>query len=261
MTWLGKLLQKLFAIRDHSEGDVVKPFLDHLEDLRVMIFKMLTAVAIATIVAFCFHEQLMKLVMAPLNEAHLKVVTFQLIESFMLSVKLSFYAGIVIAFPFLLWFLAGFVLPALTRKEKRMVLPGVLGGFVLFVCGVVASYKFILPKTIHWFAGYTFDIGMDMVLQAQGYFSFVANLCLACGLLCELPVVVLALSALGLVSFQLLAATRPYAVTIILIVVAILAPTPDPITFVTLSIPVLAIYELCIWIVWFMERRRAKREA
>ncbi len=261
MIWLSKTLNKIFSIREQSDGDVVKPFLDHLEDLRVMIFKMLAAVIIATIISFSFNGWLMDIVRRPLDAQNLGVelVTFQLIEGFMLSLKLSFYAGIVLSFPFLLWFLAGFVLPALTRKEKRLIMPGVLGGFVLFIIGVILSYLYILPNTIHWFANYASSRGLKLTLQAQGYFSFVANLCLACGLLCELPVVVLVLSALGMISYRFLASTRPYAVTIILIVVAILAPTPDPITFLTLSVPVLAIYELCIWIVWLMERRRAKR--
>jgi sec-independent protein translocase protein TatC len=262
MTWLGKLLSKLFSIREQSDGDVVKPFLDHLEDLRVMIFKMGGVLIGGMVVAFFFRDDLMRLVKAPLDKENLglELVSFELTEGFMISLKLAFYAGIVLSFPFLLWFLAGFILPALTRKEKRLILPGVMGGFVLFCFGVVASYEYILPRTIHWFADYTKRMQITMVLQARTYFSFVANLSLAAGLMCELPVVVLALSALGLVSFKLLSSTRPYAITIILILVAILAPSPDPFTFMTLAIPVLSIYELCIWIVWLMERRRAKNE-
>jgi sec-independent protein translocase protein TatC len=75
-----------------------------------------------------------------------------------------------------------------------------------------------------------------------------------------LPVAVLSLSALGLVSYKLLSTTRPYAVTLIMILVAVVSPTPDPFTFFALSVPGIAIYELCIWLVWLMERRKRNKE-
>ncbi len=259
MTWLSKLLQKLFSIREHSDGDIVKPFLDHLEDLRVMLFKMIFTVVIGSIVAFCFHGRIVDLLRAPLAAEHipLNLTTFQLMEGFMISLKLSFYTGIVVAFPFLLYFFAGFVLPALTRREKRLMIPGSMAGFALFILGVIASYKFILPKTIRFFYQYNNSMDLTQMLRAQDYFSLVANLSLATGLLAELPVLVLALSALGIIDFRLLSTTRPYAVTIILIVVALIAPSPDPLTFLTMAAPVVAIYEICIWIVWLVDRRRA----
>lgn len=262
MSWISKLLSKLFSIREQSDGDIVKPFLDHLEDLRVMLMKMLLTLGCGTALAFTVRKQIMALLLKPLQSEHndLHLVEFDLTSPFMISLKLSFYAGIVISFPFLLWFLAGFVLPALTRKEKRLLVPGIFGGFVLFSLGVVAAYEFILPKTIRFFSEYANDVGIAMTLQATKYYSFVCNLAIACGLLCELPVVILALSALGIVSYQLLASTRAYAVTVILILVALIAPSPDPFTFIVMGAPVIGIYELCIWIVWFMERRRKEVE-
>lgn len=260
MTWLNKLLRKLFSIREHSDGDVVKPF-HHLEDLRGVIFKMIASVVCGTIVSYYFHSDLMELLAKPLDEAspglHLK--GFSVITPFMVSLKLSFYAGIVVSFPFLLWFLAGFVLPALTRQEKKLIFPGVLGGFVLFLFGALAAYKFVLPRTLKFFLDYGKDAGIDPMLDAGLYYSLVANLCLACGLLCELPIVIIALSTMGLVTFKLLSSTRAYAFTVILIIVAIIAPSPDPFTFMILGLPVLGIYEMCIWIVWLMERRREKQ--
>ena len=119
----------------------------------------------------------------------------------------------------------------------------------------------ILPKAIYFFWKWNEDHGFHLKQVMLGkYFSFVVNLLLACGLLCEGPVVILVLAKLGLVSYQLLARTRSYAVVVILIIVALIAPTPDPFTFITLSAPALAVYELCIWLVWLMERRRKKAE-
>ncbi len=257
MTWLNKFLHKLFAIRENQERDAVKPFLEHLEDLRITLFKMAFSLAVGMVIAFFYRNPLMTIVQRPLHDAGLTILTLQLTEVFMLSLKLAFYAGVVFSFPFLLYFVAEFVLPALTRKERRLLIPGILASFILFGCGVVVSYFYILPKTIRWFKEYSESLGIPLTqVQAGPYFSFVANLSIACGLLCELPVVVIALSLLNIVSFALLARTRAYAMVLIGILVAILAPSPDPITFITLSLPVMGIYELCIWIVWLIERRR-----
>jgi sec-independent protein translocase protein TatC len=159
----------------------------------------------------------------------------------------------------LLYFLAEFVLPALTRKEKRMLLPGILIGFALFGFGVVVSYRYILPKTVQWFFRYTYEsLGIDIQLRAVTYFSFVAHLTIVCGLLCEVPIVVVALALLDMVSYKLLSGTRPYAVVGIMILVAIISPSPDPVTFLTLALPVLGVYEICIWLVWLIEKRRKR---
>ncbi len=260
MSWL----RKIFSFREKRDsgpqrdehGDVVKPFLEHLEDLRVTLFKMAVCLIVGGIVAFCFHDWLMAVVMKPIDDIGVKVIATDMITPFMLSLKLSFYAGIVITFPFLLYFAAEFVLPALTRRERRFLLPGIAVGFVLFGCGVVISYLYILPKTIHWFFNYAQAMQIEMFLDAGKYFGFVAHLCLACGFLCEMPIVIIALSMLNVVSYRLLSSTRPYASTLILILVAIISPSPDPVTFITLALPVLGIYELCIWIVWLIERRK-----
>jgi len=267
MNWL----RKLFNFRERRDsgrpgsddpddhgGDVVKPFLEHLEDLRGTLFKMAVCIVVGGIIAFCVHDWLMALVKAPLAGTPVRLVAPDLVTPFMVSLKLSFYAGIVITFPFLLYFAAEFVLPALTRKERRLLLPGIFVGFLLFGCGVVISYYYILPKTVHWFQNYGEGMGVEFLLDISKYFGFVAHLTLACGFLCEVPIVIIALSLLNVVSYKLLAGTRPYAATMILILVAIISPSPDPVTFITLSAPVLGIYEICIWIVFFIERRRAK---
>ncbi len=261
MNWLSKF----FKFREQrDDGDVIKPFLEHMEDLRWTLIKMLLALIAGMVIAFFFRNDLMHIVQAPLDAVdpnmRIEMISLELAEGFMISLKLAFYAGVLLCFPLLLWFAAEFVLPALTRRERRMLLPAILVGFLLFGAGVVASYHMILPKTVQWFANYSASMGLKVTLQAGKYFSFVTHLLLACGLLCEMPVVVLGLSGLGIVSYRLLSATRPYAVTLILILVALIAPTPDPFTFVAMAMPVVAIYEGCIWLVWGIERRKRKKE-
>src|SRR5687768_2718378 len=117
MNWLSKLLSKIFKIREKSDGDIVKPFLEHMEDLRWTLLKMLFTLIAAMIFAFWFRTDLMRILQGPLDQVDPslsgQLVVTQIAGSFMLSIKMAFYAGIIIAFPFLSFFLADFVLPAL----------------------------------------------------------------------------------------------------------------------------------------------------
>jgi len=187
-----------------------------------------------------------------------KLVVPEIAGSFMLSIKLAFYAGIILAFPFLLYFIADFVLPALTKKEKKYLFPGIFGGFILFVSGVLAAYFYILPQTIRFFFDDTKKMQLTAMWTWDSYASIFSWLTIGFGLLCELPVVVIILAMLQMVNYKLLASTRPYAVVLIFVLAMVIAPTPDPGTMLVLAAPILVLYEACIWIVWFIDRNRAK---
>lgn len=259
------VLKKLFKFREEGDEEAVKPFLDHLEDLRWTIIKMLLTVAISMVIAFCFNKQLLAIIEAPLNSiapdlaSSLKV--FGVVDSFIISLQLAFYAGIALSFPILVFFLAQFVLPALTRQEKRWVLPAVGVSFVLFLIGVVFSYYLILPQTLKFFFEHALSIGLEPYWTARAYFSFVTHLTLAFGMAFELPVVVLTLLLVGLINFDFLNRTRPYAVVVLLLLAVVIAPTPDVVTFLSLGAPMVLLYEFCIWMAWFIERWKKKRSS
>ena len=257
MNWL----RKVFHFREQTQGDVVKPFLDHLEDLRWTAIKMGSALIAGMIISFFFVKDINTLVMKPVTNIGVTLFMPGVTDGFMISLQISFYAGIILSFPFLVYFFAEFVLPALTTKERRILLPAISSGFVLFAAGAVISYVYVLPATLNWFSEYNKSMGIEQRFDARVYFGFVSHLTIACGLLCELPVGVIGLAALKMINYPMLARTRPYAITAILVVVALIAPTPDPFTFIGLSLPVVAIYEICIWIVWFMDRKRAREES
>jgi sec-independent protein translocase protein TatC len=180
--------------------------------------------------------------------------------SFMISLELAFFSGIAMAFPFHVYFVAQFILPALTRKERKYLLPGIVGAFLLFLAGVIVAYLYILPSTIRFFYHDAAEAHLHIMWTWNAYFSFAAWLCFGFGLLCELPVIVILLGLLGFVDFKFLSKTRPFGYTIILILAAVIAPTPDPLTFIALSVPIVVLYEACIWVVWFIGKRRSKRE-
>lgn len=260
------LLKKLFKKRDEQlvgDGDVVKPFLDHLEDLRWTIMKMVATLAISMVLAFCFRTSLTALLNHPLQVAvpGAKLIMIDPIESVSMSVMLSFYSGIIVAFPFLFYFLAEFLLPALTKKEKRYVLPAVGVGFGLFLLGVLISYFLVLPPTLRWLNGDAKSLGIDATWTAKNYYGFVTHMSIAVGLILEMPVVMATLSGIGLISYQWLKGMRMYGYAIALILAGIISPTPDLFMLLIFAVPVMSLFELCIWLVWFMERRRAKAEA
>ena len=251
---------KIFKFRE--QGDQNKPFLDHLEDLRWMLAKMGVTLLVGMMICFAFRQPLVRILQQPLKDIDPTLVSnlqvFGIMDSLMISIKLAFYAGIVITFPLLLFFLAQFVLPALTLKEKKFLVPGIFLGFILFASGVGLSYFMILPRTLAFC--YQDAKSLDWTLRppATYYFAFVTNMSLALGLAFELPIVVMALNYLGFLSVDLMQRTRIYAIPLLFVLAAVIAPTPDPFTLMAFAVPLCLLYEICIWLAWFIERHRER---
>ena len=253
-------LRNFFKFRELPESETSKPFLEHLEDLRWTIVKMAITLLIAMVVCFALRHSLVAVMQAPLHEVGRTsgmLRALGITDSITISFRLAFYAGIVISFPLLLYFLAEFVLPALTVVEKRFLLPAIGVSFALFLAGVLICYFWLLPKTILFFFHDTQSLGWAPMWTVQEYYSFVTRFVVGFGLAFELPVVVLVLVRFGLVTYQFMARTRPYAIVLIFILATIITPTPDVLTLVAMSLPMCLLYESCIWIAWFMARRRA----
>ncbi len=256
-------LRKIFKFRETPDPASVKPFLDHLEDLRWTVMKMVGALAVGMIVAFSFRVEIMRVLQKPLRDIDPELVNslqvLGILDPLVISLKLAFYVGIIISFPFLIYFLAQFVIPALTTSEKKLVIPVILGGFLLFSGGVAFSYFYVLPQTLRFFFGFSADLDLIQRPTAVSYFSFVSHLSISLGAAFELPLVVLALNYLGFLSHQKMRETRIFAIPILFVLAAIIAPTPDPFTLFAVAIPMCLLYEGCIWLIYFLERARAKR--
>ena len=270
---LFNILHKLFKLREDrpadqrdESGDVVKPFLDHMEDLRWVIIKVIVVLITAMAAALFNRHELMKLLKHPLMiadptggiEGSLRTDTIA--ASFMISFQMAFYVGIALALPFILYFIADFVLPALTKREKRILIPGFGVGVLFFAAGAIASYFYITPHTIAFFWKDTIEVGLKPIWTWGSYISFFTWLTIGFGLMCEVPLIVLLLAGFGIVNHKFLTSTRNYAYVVILVLAAVVAPTPDPVTFLILASPIILMYEACIWIVWILESRRRKRE-
>ena len=255
-------LRNFFKFREIPDSETAKPFLDHLEDLRWTVVKMAITLFAAMIVCFAFRTTLTHIMQRPLAQLDPEIRTLQslgITDSFTISFSLAFYAGIVLSFPLLVYFIAEFVLPALTAVEKRLLLPAIGVSFALFLIGVVACYYWLLPKTVSFFFRDAQSLGWVPNWTVREYYSFVTRFTIGFGLAFELPIVVLALVRFGLLTYDFMRATRPYAVVLIFILAALITPTPDILTLMAMGFPMYLLYESCIWIAWLMQRKAAKR--
>lgn len=182
-------------------------------------------------------------------------------EGFMLSFKLALYAGIALTFPFLLYFILQFILPGLHKKEQKALFPALAIGFGLFLSGVFFSYLVVLPRVLEFFTTYSSQMGITNDWRIGEYISFTTQFVLIFGLAFELPVIVMTLVFLGVLQHTVMANSRAYAVVGILITAAVITPTPDILTLGLLAGPMYLLYEICIFLSWFVERKQKKKEA
>lgn len=249
-------------IFDFREGeDEAKPFLEHLEDLRKMLIKMALTLGVAMVACFAFRTWLVRIVQAPLAAVDPKSLeglqSLGVADSLTISFKLAFYAGLVVSFPMLLYFLAEFVLPALTPQERRALLPAALGGFGLFVGGVIFAYLVVLPQVLHFFYADAQSLQWRPTWTVGEYYSFTTQFLLSFGLAFELPVVVLLLVKIGILDTVKLKQFRAHALVLIFIVAAIITPTTDVLTLVLMGGPMYLLYEFCVLTARFVEKRES----
>lgn len=181
-------------------------------------------------------------------------------ETFMLSMKLSLFAGIIVSFPILFYFLLEFILPGLTPRERKMIFPALGIGFGLFLAGVMFAFFFVIPRALEFFHEYSTELGIKDRWRIGQYISFVTSFSLIFGFAFELPVVVMVMVKLGLLTCGTMRRTRAWAVIIILAASAILTPTGDAFTMSLLAAPMIIMYETCIWLAWLHERKERRLE-
>ena len=220
-------LERFLAFR--NKGDEAKPFLTHIEDLRVTIIKVALALVVGMFVCFAFRDSIAGFIQRPLvdldPERAANLQSLGVADSFTISLELAFYGGIVISFPLLVIFIAEFILPALNKKEKAMIIPVALIGSGLFLTGAAFSYFVVLPQTLDFFFNDARAMNWQPTWTVREYYSFTTQFIIAFGLAFELPLAVLMLVKLGFVDHTQLRKTRAFAVVVIFIFAAIITPT------------------------------------
>ena len=238
------------------------PFLDHLEELRWRLIWSLLALTIAFVVGFVLVERLdvMGLLMRPIAPrlAGGKLFFTSPIEPFMITLKLAFFVGLVLASPVIVWQLWRFLSPALYEKERRVVLPVSLAAVALFLAGVAMAYFLILPTAIRVLFGFQSQ-SLQPIVTAKEYFGFAAQVVIAFGAIFELPLVLLMLVYLKVITAGFLSRNRRFAIAGNAFLSMLLAP-PDLISMTLMMVPVQLLYEITVVIAKVMERRRARAE-
>ncbi len=184
---------------------------------------------------------------------------FQPGEAFMLSLSLSFFGGLIVSFPLLMYFMLSFIIPGLLEHERRLLYQCVAAGFGLFLAGVSFAYFAVLPRVLSFFYSYSLDMGIANDWRIGYYLTFAAKLVFIFGIVFELPVIIMPLVKLGVLTYERMRRTRAYALVGCLTAALFLAPAPDPGTMLIMAAPMYALYELCIFFAW-LDSRRAARE-
>lgn len=248
-------------------------FWEHLDELRGTIWRSLAVTVAATIVAFCFKEQLFEAVLAPGKDSF---VTYRLLDSlaatmpsfnvslintslagqFMTHVRTAFCAGILAASPYIIYQLFAFIAPALYARERRAALAAVVPGYAMFILGVAASYFLIFPLTFRFLGTYQVSGEVTNMISLESYISTLIMLCIAMGTVFELPVVAVALAKAGLLGPGPMRRYRRHAVVTILVIAAVITPTSDIFTLMAVSAPIYLLYEISVLLVAAVRRNK-----
>jgi sec-independent protein translocase protein TatC len=225
---------------------------EHLDELRSRLIISLVSLGIAFAIIFPFHEHLVRWLKEPLPDDK-QLVTLGVTEPFTTSIKISFYAAIAVALPILLYQLWSFLAPAVDESTQRVVSVFVALATALFAAGLVFGYTIVLPRALTFLTEYDDEL-YDVQIRASYYYGFVSLALLGMALVFELPIFVLALVRLRVLTADRLRRNRRIGIFLVVLVAALL-PTVDPVSLAFEAIPMLILFELSIWLSVLMERR------
>ncbi len=231
-------------------------FLDHLEELRWRILKAVIAIVVAAIGAGFFAEFLVQnVLLGPLRAVHLKVQVLTPYGIMLLYMEVVLFTAIIISMPVILYQLWHFIAPGLMPNERKYAWWIIFFTSFCFLAGVAFGYFVLIPTALGFFAVFGTQY-IDLNIAADKYVSFVLSLILGAGLLFELPMVSYFLSKLGILTPAFMREYRRHAIVIILIVSAVVTPTPDIVTQSLLAAPMIVLYEVSILISKFAQKKR-----
>jgi len=224
---------------DDLPDEVEMSLFDHLEELRQRIFYALIAVVLSVIGCFFAVKPIVQLLEVPAQGV--KFLQLAPGEYFFVSIKVAGYSGLLIASPFVLYQIIQFVLPGLTRRERRLIGPVVLGSSVLFVAGLIFAYLLLIPAALNFFINYGADV-VEQLWSIDRYFEFVLLLLFSTGLAFQIPIIQTLLGLLGIVSSAQMLSGWRYVILAAVILGAVLTPSTDPLTQSLLAGAVVGLY-------------------
>jgi sec-independent protein translocase protein TatC len=230
---------------------------EHLGELRSRLLISLLAIGVAFGFAFAVHERIVEWLTEPLP-AGKELVTFGVTEPFFTAVKVSFYAAFALALPVVLYQLWSFLAPAVEEHTQRIVSIFVVIATGLFAGGLAFGYYVVLPRALTFLTNFDDEL-YDIQIRASYYYSFVSLALVGMALVFEMPIFILALVRLRVLTAGRLRRNRRMGIFLV-VLVAVLLPTVDPVSLAFEVLPLLVLFELSIWLAVLMERRWERAE-
>jgi len=267
--WVDRMTRRFCVTFSGKRFIMQKPLLEHLIELRRRLIYALLALGLGVGICYPLSPTLFQFLTEPLwhamgEEEGRRLIYTGLTEAFLTYLKIAFFGGFLLTFPFILWQLWLFVGPGLYAHERKAIWPFLLASPLLFLMGASLAYYVVCPWAWQFFLSFEMpasSTGLSLQLEARmgEYLSLMIKLIIAFGLCFQLPLLILGLSHLGVLSLESLERKRKYAFLSIVVVAAIITP-PDIISPLSLIIPLYALYEISIGLVKISLKRKGKRK-
>ncbi len=234
--------------------------LEHLDELRRRILRTLIVVVVAFFGCFFFAEEIYTLLARPI-EPHVDQLVFDgVADPFIVQVKVALLAAVFVTSPYLAAQLWGFVSPGLYRREKRYAIPFIFFGSFFFIGGGAFGYLVALPFAVEFLVNLGVSAGWDADIRIERYLNFAVNILLGLAVMFQLPIVIFMLSQLGVVTPRFLMRHFRWAVLIIIVLSAVITPTPDVVNMTIVAGPTLLLYLVGVGASALVQRRRKRLE-
>ena len=263
------LLRGLFKSSEKESDNL--SFWEHLDLLRNVMIRIGVVVILSSIFGFIFKDKLFEVILAPHNadfitfrllsdiilfcgfspieHFEIELINTALAQQFMIHVKASLCVGILVASPYIIYELFRFISPALYAQERKYSVGVILGGYLMFVFGLMISYFLIFPLTFRFLATYQVSPTVVNMISLESYMNTLLMLSLVMGVVFEIPVVCWLLAKIGILKREFMIHYRRHAIVVILIIAAVITPTSDLLTLSIVSLPIYLLYEISIAIV------------
>lgn len=255
-------------------------FWDHLDELRNILIRITVVAILCGIVAFIFKDQVFEIVFAPKNDNFItyrwlanfgslfsessienfdiNLINTGLAQQFVVHMKTALCFGILCASPYILYQLFRFISPALYEDERHYAVQVVSSGYIMFMAGVLVGYFLIFPLTFRFLGTYQVSDEVANMISLDSYMATLVLICMAMGVVFEMPVVCWLLGKLGVLNSAFMKKFRKHSIVVILIIAAIITPTSDVFTLLAVSLPMYMLYEISIFIVRLTEKPKTE---
>jgi sec-independent protein translocase protein TatC len=245
----------LYPSEEELPDDIEMSIWEHLEELRDRALISSGAVAAGVLLCFCFAKDLVIFLEKPVSDMGVRFLQLGPGEYFFTTVKVAGYTGILLAAPVVLYEIIAYVLPGLTKQERKTLGPIVLGSSVLFYVGIYFAYLVLTPAALKFFVGYA-DGAVESLWSIDQYFEFVLVLLFSTGLSFQVPVIQLLLGQTGIVSSKQMLSAWKFVIVGSVVAAAVLTPSTDPFTQMLLAVPLMSLYFGGAFVVSLVEKER-----